>query len=1220
NRLGIWEPRRSNRFSVADLFQPKKDTKKENQPNYQRVLIRGQAGMGKSTLCKKIVYDYIYHNMWSTIINRIIWLRLRQLKGQNMQKYNLNRSLYERYFDDGSQEGRLLARALYSEVIKEESTTLFILDGLDGVLGEISSGESELLLTLLRAPRVIITTRPYAADRAILKNIDREVETIGFYTDQVDQYIKTVAPGSIDEIKAFLSTRPRIEELARIPIQLDAFCYSFEKGIFDEFDSPQTMTELYNTIEKMMWKKDVVQLEKNRQGRPGAISKNVAMRLNFKEIRGLVQAEVNVLQALAFDGFNNNTEEFDSKYMDKFWDREDILTEHLAKATYSMSPKDLDELSLLRTSDGGSAARNSSYHFLHLTLQEYFAAQYFVQHWPDKQLPQLGVSNDEFLRREKYNPRFNTMWRFVTGLLHAKGDARKFFEIIETEPYDLLGSAHRRLVVYCLDKVVKLQNAADFELRKNLEDYSKQWLSFELRLGKRNGDYWKFEFEYPENILQQCLSETDDELFQCIILWKLEMRPILSLDTVDQVVKCCESSDREVKIEALKVLSSHRDVIPSNCFHTITNLVGDSDRDIRLHAGLVLYAPSNLPDVIFSELIALAKQGDEDIRTTVFDVLTSFSTLPEKTLLEVVAIVPDLRNDGNIGYIMSILGNQLDLPEEITLKMLDSIQQRCRLKKPLKTPWGDLTWVRPWIASKQSGRIAPKIVEKLLNMLKDPNSNLRKAVAYAFHGYKLKDDPEILPKIMDLFQEPSLSDGAGHVLYRDRDLPENILHQIVDCLENYDTDIQSTAADILRSQVDKLPTAIIERIGSSLNNQRNRHNATKALLGRHSLPEQISQTVFDQFKDQRTRVKEQEYVLRIHWTRSTLPESILQELLALLQVEDEKLRSMAQGVFLTWSPVSKIAIRKIAILLDDKNINVQYTATRILYRQPSLPREVLRKMISIWHYSELDIGDIITGMNDELMPQFVMMPEFLLDITIRLMNHPSRHIRLDIAIHLSKIKDLPEGVLKEAVHLLGVENEEMLNNESKLIFGRTPGSSDDILKEAVHLLNHPNEYIRDSVASIFASRKAIMSEEVLHSLAPQLKGYNSGVLESLIRHLGSQPILPEMMLQDLVTMLSHPEERTRNVAAEILTDSLDQSDLTFNSLFDLLDEESFVSLFKFWMEYSLQTQITRCVDGKSSVIDLLENDRRIPLDKFKNAVRKARESLGVPYKDFGQVL
>ncbi|KAI0185612.1 pfs domain-containing protein, partial [Xylaria flabelliformis] len=401
-RPAVPKPEQPRPISLPDL-QLRSDNRKTGHPNRWRVLIRGQAGMGKSTLCKRIVYDYIYHDVWADVIDRVIWLPLRHLKAKRMHSYSIKQLLLEYYFDNRQDDP--LWETLCKEQDSNESKTLFILDGLDEAIQD-----SQLLQLLLCQPRVIITSRPYAIDPDLVQDLDLEVQTLGFYPEQMKQYINAVEPGNAVEIQNFLSARPAIHELARIPVQLDAICYSFEAAGFRKGEGPRNMTELYKAIELVMWRKDVVQLEIHGPGRLKAISKTDASGLADAEILPMVQGEINILQALAFDGFFCNRQEFDWQYEEDFAKRRDTLTKCLPEPKYPVASIDFQKISLLRTSDGGRA-RHNNYHFIHLTYQEYFAAQYFVQHWPCKTLPMVGLSAQDFLLKEKYNKRFDNMWR-----------------------------------------------------------------------------------------------------------------------------------------------------------------------------------------------------------------------------------------------------------------------------------------------------------------------------------------------------------------------------------------------------------------------------------------------------------------------------------------------------------------------------------------------------------------------------------------------------------------------------------------------------------------------------------------------------------------------------------------------------------------------------------------------------------------------------------------
>lgn len=57
---------------------------------------------------------------------------------------------------------------------------------------------------------------------------------------------------TVEEIRAFIKSHWVIQELVQIPIQLDALCYSWRKGL-GSGDAPQTMATLYQAIEIKLW-------------------------------------------------------------------------------------------------------------------------------------------------------------------------------------------------------------------------------------------------------------------------------------------------------------------------------------------------------------------------------------------------------------------------------------------------------------------------------------------------------------------------------------------------------------------------------------------------------------------------------------------------------------------------------------------------------------------------------------------------------------------------------------------------------------------------------------------------------------------------------------------------------------------------------------------------------------------------------------------------------
>jgi NB-ARC domain len=66
----------------------------------RRILIHGRAGVGKMTLCKKIVNEFIHCCIWEGLFDCILWVLLRNLKRKEYQiaGYNFFHLFCHKYF------------------------------------------------------------------------------------------------------------------------------------------------------------------------------------------------------------------------------------------------------------------------------------------------------------------------------------------------------------------------------------------------------------------------------------------------------------------------------------------------------------------------------------------------------------------------------------------------------------------------------------------------------------------------------------------------------------------------------------------------------------------------------------------------------------------------------------------------------------------------------------------------------------------------------------------------------------------------------------------------------------------------------------------------------------------------------------------------------------------------------------------------------------------
>jgi predicted NACHT family NTPase len=304
SRQKVETPDKTTQVELATIFnQSKGRDGRTIEP--RRILIRGRAGVGKTTLCKRMVYDFIHHGTWTELFDRLLWVPLRRLKGRRDGPYNLGKLFHNEYFSQlKDEDGQRLAHALWDATLQNGGRTLLILDGLDEVSGEWNRDDdmSHFRKHLLDQPNVIITSRPNADLPAGHRDLDLELETIGFYPDQVKAYIEAdpkVKPRA-KEVQSFLQNHWLIQGLVRIPIQLDALCYTWED--FDLGTVPNTMTGIYKAIVQRLWKKDALRLAKKPGGYVGSARP--------AEIERSVESEKALLECLAFNGLYSDALDF----------------------------------------------------------------------------------------------------------------------------------------------------------------------------------------------------------------------------------------------------------------------------------------------------------------------------------------------------------------------------------------------------------------------------------------------------------------------------------------------------------------------------------------------------------------------------------------------------------------------------------------------------------------------------------------------------------------------------------------------------------------------------------------------------------------------------------------------------------------------------------------------------------------------------------------------
>ncbi|KAF9992182.1 hypothetical protein BGZ79_003406, partial [Entomortierella chlamydospora] len=98
------------------------------------ILVQGRAGIGKTTLCKKLVHLY-QSGLWMDRFDTVLWLPLRQLKAY--KACDLEDLLYKKYF---AHHPRQKKESFVAALVNRKDKVLFILDGLDEILTDTQTG------------------------------------------------------------------------------------------------------------------------------------------------------------------------------------------------------------------------------------------------------------------------------------------------------------------------------------------------------------------------------------------------------------------------------------------------------------------------------------------------------------------------------------------------------------------------------------------------------------------------------------------------------------------------------------------------------------------------------------------------------------------------------------------------------------------------------------------------------------------------------------------------------------------------------------------------------------------------------------------------------------------------------------------------------------------------------------------------------------------------
>ena len=399
--------------SMSGIFIPHEDCQRPTV-----VLIEGEPGIGKTTYCKKLAYDWAtrhgreWHESFPGV-EVLLLLRCRQIKSS---------CLWEAIDDQVLPEGiERQVRDRFMQFLQENpSKVLMVLDGLDEADPEKLNLFRKLIQRKLLPGCFVVLTSRHEAGSNIIQHVDTLLEIVGFTTTDAECFITRYFQQSDNQhlaatLIANLSSQ-KLNTLTRNPLNTLLLCVIFEdlKGVL-----PNSTTKLY--IEIVLF---VLRRYENKNG----------LSTSDKNLLLVYKKELMILGRMALDSLGKRELYFEDRQGD-------------------FRQSSLPKFGFVSIQAGGSKRSPCPcYAFFHKRFQEFFSAFFLAFSMIDGAMDCESVANTEF------KTKLNHVFTFMGGIvaMHSKQNAESIVErfvsyVNLSDPVNLDYGTPQRVALFFID-------------------------------------------------------------------------------------------------------------------------------------------------------------------------------------------------------------------------------------------------------------------------------------------------------------------------------------------------------------------------------------------------------------------------------------------------------------------------------------------------------------------------------------------------------------------------------------------------------------------------------------------------------------------------------------------------------------------------------------------------------------------------------------------------